>query len=675
MQSAMSGLREAVLAGPAGETLAAAVAGTNPLRVVASPDRVRAALAAAGHTDQRCRLLTGAVTTMLILGLCLFGGCGYAVVLARLRPLLTAFNPVLVMGGPVTAVALSQARARLSPGVLEALFTAGARPDPGDLPGLRAFGLVVTAVDGTVVDLAATDPIRARFATPAGGRFPQARLVTLVVCGTRRVLGAVTDSCAVAEPVLWDRLAGHLTPGTLNLADRGFFSLRRWHTATGTGGQLIWRVKNGTRSLPARIIATLPDGSVLVVLRESNAMRCARRRAAGDKTLPRLPEVTARLVEFTVTGTDASGRSSKPSRFRVLTTLLDHDAYPVQQVAACYAERWQVELAYKSITSTLRGTGRRLRGQTPDLVEQEICCAMRRSVISPRFYGGHPKDGSVRPVDLPPFLTKLLATHLEGTQDTKCTCRNDEKPWCGGEKYVFLGPGNGHFRRSNYSERFFRPAADGWYPARKGSSPRTGRPVLVTDCGSFPGRPIPPWPAATPGTGYVPPAGRGYIRLTSDEHPGRCSACGRAVPRLAGGKLTAHRTRAGRCLGSGQDPAEDVSAASWLPMLRDLTPHGLRHGLQTWMDEDGIPEVLKTERMGHELPGMHGVYAHVSPAMRADLKAALQERWEGALCDRGYLAAGPAVPILAALLAGQRERDDKIHSQSAPKIGHRRKRP
>ena len=32
--------------------------------------------------------------------------------------------------------------------------------------------------------------------------------------------------------------------------------------------------------------------------------------------------------------------------------------------------------------------------------------------------------------------------------------------------------------------------------------------------------------------------------------------------------------------------------------------------------------------MGHELPGMHGVYGHVSPAMRANLKAALPGRWE-----------------------------------------------
>ena len=78
--------------------------------------------------------------------------------------------------------------------------------------GSLLFGLVVTAVDGTVFDLAATDAIRERFATPSGGRFPQARVVTLVVCGTRRVLAAVLDSCAVSEQALWDRLVAQLTP-------------------------------------------------------------------------------------------------------------------------------------------------------------------------------------------------------------------------------------------------------------------------------------------------------------------------------------------------------------------------------------------------------------------------------------------------------------------------------
>jgi hypothetical protein len=72
------------------------------------------------------------------------------------------------------------------------------------------------------------------------------------------------------------------------------------------------------------------------------------------------------------------------------------------------------------------------------------------------------------------------------------------------------------------------------------------------------------------------------------------------------------------------------------------------------MDEDGIPDVLKTERMGHEMPGMHGVYGHVSAAMRSDLRAALQERWEGSLRDRARLSPRSAVPTLDALLAAPR---------------------
>jgi hypothetical protein len=267
----------------------------------------------------------------------------------------------------VTAEALSQARARLPAVVLQRVFeaTAGAGALAAEVvAGVRLFGLVVTAVDGTVFDLAATDAMSEEFATPSGGRFPQARVVTLVVCGTRGVSAAVIDSCAVSEQALWDRLVGQLRPGTVNLADRNFFSLHRWHTAAATGAHLVWRVKNGAKSLPATVTATLQDGSHLLRLRESPAMHTARRKATGHPSAPRLHEIIARLVEFTVTVTDQAG-ATHTSRFRVLTTLLDQDTYPAEQIAACYAERWQVELVYKTITSTLRGAGRRLRGQFP----------------------------------------------------------------------------------------------------------------------------------------------------------------------------------------------------------------------------------------------------------------------------------------------------------------------
>ena len=147
--------------------------------------------------------------------------------------------------------------------------------------------------------------------------------------------------------------------------------MARWIAFSATGAHLAWRVKNGAKSLPATTIATLPDGSTLVRLRESNSMLARRRAKAGDASLPRLPDTIARLVEFLVTVTDTSGRT-RTSRFRLLTTLLDHTQYPAGQLAAAYAERWQAELAYYHLKATLRGSHTQLRGQTPKLARQEL---------------------------------------------------------------------------------------------------------------------------------------------------------------------------------------------------------------------------------------------------------------------------------------------------------------
>ena len=197
-----------------------------------------------------------------------------------------------------------------------------------------------------------------------------------------------------------------------------------------------------------------------------------------------------------------------------------------------------------------------------------------------RFYRGRPKDGSIRDLDLPPFLTELITAHLRSTGERACTCRNAEAPWCSGGTYMFLGPGGGHFRRSAYSSRFFRPAANGWHPAQ---GEHAASPVLIDAGFPFPGRSLAPWPTAVPGEPFDPPEGRGIARLTSDANAGRCPSFGRAQPRRADGLLIAHHDTDGRrCDGTGQPPADDVTLASWLPVLPRLTPHGLRHGHQTW---------------------------------------------------------------------------------------------
>ena len=173
---------------------------------------------------------------------------------------------------------------------------------------------------------------------PAGGTKPEVRIVAHVRTGSRRWIGAAAGGYHDGENTLVDELAGTLRPGMLNPRRPGFFCMDRWIRFSATGAQLCWRVKNGARSVPFK---TLPDGSGLVLLHESNGMLAKRRRDAGDKNAPRLPDTVARLIQFTVVTRTRSGRV-KASTIGVLTTLLDHDEFPAAGIAALYAQRWQV---------------------------------------------------------------------------------------------------------------------------------------------------------------------------------------------------------------------------------------------------------------------------------------------------------------------------------------------
>ena len=76
-------------------------------------------------------------------------------------------------------------------------------------------------------------------------------------------------------------------------------------------------------------------------------------------------------MEFDVAVTDMRGRR-RVSRIRLLTTLLDHQAYPARELAQAYAERRQAEITYLRIKKTLRGAGAVLRGRSAALIRQEI---------------------------------------------------------------------------------------------------------------------------------------------------------------------------------------------------------------------------------------------------------------------------------------------------------------
>jgi hypothetical protein len=174
------------------------------------------------------------------------------------------------------------------------------------------------------------------------------RLVALIACGTRALLGAAIGPLADGEQKLAGTLTGCLRPGMLLLADRGFWSLPLWQACAATRAHLLWRVKSDIR-LPVR--QPLPDGSWLSVVngtREAHLrnMRNANRRSRGSR-LPQeqgpLPgDATVRVIEFLITLTCEDG-TTRTERYRAVTTILDWRRYPAADLAAAYARRWGIE--------------------------------------------------------------------------------------------------------------------------------------------------------------------------------------------------------------------------------------------------------------------------------------------------------------------------------------------
>jgi hypothetical protein len=149
---------------------------------------------------------------------------------------------------------------------------------------------------------------------------------------------------------------------------------------------------------------------------------------------------------------------------------------------------------------------------------------------------------------------------------------------------------------------------------------------VIADATIWPGVPVASWTAAQPGQPFTAPVGRGIRRL-------------------------------------------DGPLVGWLPVKTGLTSHGLRHSHKTWMAEDGFPEILSEQRLGHEVPGMRGLYAHVSERMRRELTEALQRRWEDSLRARAAVAPRAAVKMLNDLLKPYQETQrEKLISQIPPPI-------
>lgn len=307
-------------------------------------EMVDAILADCGSVQRRVRKLPARVVVYLLLAAALFEPAGY---LAVWRKLTSALDGAGV--AKVTAAALWQARTRLGPAPLRALFDLlrGSAAAPRT-SGSWWSGLLVCAIDGTMLDVPDTPGHRARLGRQDNqysiAGYPQIRLVALVACGTRAIIDAVFGPATDGESTYVTGLLRSLHQGMIVLLDRGLSGNVLLAAVTGTGAGFVARL-SASRKPP--VLRRLPDGSFLSVL----------------------GEVKVRIIECQITLSTTAG--TRTGTYRLATTLLDHHRYPAFGLVTLYHQRWEIESAYFEIKKTMLGR-RVLRARTLPGITQEI---------------------------------------------------------------------------------------------------------------------------------------------------------------------------------------------------------------------------------------------------------------------------------------------------------------
>ena len=324
--------------------------------------KVRQVLRATGTDSLRTRLLPASLVVYLVLMLAL---CAEASVRENLRLIIEPLRRRLGFGNTKVPVgsAITKARRRLGPAPLRELFETTARPlaRPSD-PGCYGQGFRIVAVDGTSVDIQATDANRERFGIHCNQHgavgYPQLKASVLLECGSRLPFACACGGVHEAEGALLDSIQSALSPDMVLLADRAYYSFERWRDCQKRAGALLWRIRN-TNHL--RREQALDDGSYLTTIRPSTGLIKKGRARKGER-------MTVRIIEYAPVFEDGS----RGGPVRLITDLLDARRYPGQELALLYAQRWQIETGFGEWKSHLRGRDRVLRSQLPELVEQEF---------------------------------------------------------------------------------------------------------------------------------------------------------------------------------------------------------------------------------------------------------------------------------------------------------------
>lgn len=322
-------------------------------------NEIKAVLREEGAREMRERKLNMAIVVLLVIAMNIYTHLSIGHVMRKMAQGLRFIWPDPTYRLPKDN-AITYRRYQLGARPLVALFHRVCRPMATERTrGAFLFGLRLMAIDGTVEDVPDTPENAAVFGRHHGDRgdsaFPQVRGVYLVECGTHAIVDAGFWPCRISERVGGFRMLRSVEPGMLVMWDRGLHDYDMIAAVRRRGAHVLSRLPSNIK--PKRV-RRLPDGSYLAYLYPSDY----NRRKRGQRLL-------VRIIEYTLTDPALPGYGEV---HRLITTLLDHKAYPALDLVCAYHERWESELVIDEMDTHQRLGGGTLRSLKPVGVIQEL---------------------------------------------------------------------------------------------------------------------------------------------------------------------------------------------------------------------------------------------------------------------------------------------------------------
>jgi len=259
-----------------------------------------------------------------------------------------------------------QARLRLPKERLEKALSATAQAaDRRAGHGGQLQGRPVKVADGSSTQLADTTENQERYPQPAtqkpGCGFPVMKFVVLLSLTSGAVLNVLWGSLHHHDLRLLRSLWDQLKKGDILLGDRAYGEYTTLAGLPIQGVDVVARL-HARRKVDFRKARRLGKNDGLFVWIKG----CQQSAILSASQWALLPaQITVRIIRFT-----AAIRGFRSRRLTLVTTLLDPELYPAQELAALYARRWGLELCLRDLKTTMGME--ELRCKTPDMAEKEL---------------------------------------------------------------------------------------------------------------------------------------------------------------------------------------------------------------------------------------------------------------------------------------------------------------